>query len=484
MTGRKRARAEEVTPDETDAAEVAEAIQEHRRPPPPSGVVALIGRPNVGKSTLFNRLMGRKLAIVHDEPGVTRDRHYGDAESYGRRYTLVDTGGFDPTSDDPMRRGIKRQIEAALAEADVVVCVLDAREPATTVDHAEMDLLRAAQKPIIFAANKADSPRQENEAAELYRLGIKDMITVSALHGRGMDELETAIVKALPPPVAPPVEEEGDAKPINVAIIGRPNAGKSSLVNRLAGKERMLVDAEPGTTRDPIDTLVERDGKKILLIDTAGIRRKAKVGKRDDAVEAMSVMAAVRTMERAEVVVLLCDADEGVSEQDAKILGLAVDRGAGIVIGLNKVDLLDDKQRKKATEDARDKLSFAPWAPVVHLSAKTGRGVTTLFQTIVQVAATYRKRVGTGELNRFFEQVLANRAPPTSGGKAPRLFYITQAETSPPLFVVIASDPAAIHFSYQRYVVNQLRKTFGMEGVPVRVKYIERRRRKMTVGAR
>jgi GTP-binding protein len=253
-------------------------------------------------------------------------------------------------------------------------------------------------------------------------------------------------------------------------------------VNRLSGKERMLVDSEPGTTRDPIDTLVERDGKKYLLIDTAGIRRKAKVEKRDDAVEAMSVMAAVRSMERAEVVVLLCDVDEGVSEQDAKILGLAVDRGAGIVIGLNKVDLLDEKQKKKATEDTRDKLSFAPWAPVVHLSAKTGRGVSTLLETIQKVANNYRKRTTTGELNRFFEHVLENRAPPTSSGKAPRLFYVTQAETAPPLFVVIASDPAAIHFSYRRYVVNQLRKAFGLEGVPVRVKYIERRRRKLKEG--
>ncbi|MEZ4310090.1 MAG: ribosome biogenesis GTPase Der [Polyangiaceae bacterium] len=458
-----------------ELAEIEAAV----RPPPPSGVVALVGRPNVGKSTLFNRLLGKKLAIVHDEPGVTRDRHYGDAESYGRRYTLVDTGGFDPGSDDPMRAGIRRQIEAALAEADVVVCVLDAREPATSVDHAEMNLLRAAHKPVIYVANKADSPRHELEAADLYRLGIQEMIPISALHGRGIDMLETALVRALPPP--PPVEQGPLAEqPIAVAIIGRPNAGKSSLVNRLSGKERMLVDDRPGTTRDPIDTLVERDGQKYLLIDTAGIRRKAKVEKRDDAVESMSVMAAVRTMERAEVVILMCDSDEGVSEQDAKILGLAVDRGAGIVIGLNKVDLLDDKRRKQAPEDSRDKLSFAPWAPAVQLSAKTGRGVATLLKTVREVAGNFRKRVPTGELNRFFEQVLANRAPPTSGGKAPRLFYITQAEVAPPLFVVIASDPAAIHFSYRRYVVNQLRKAFGLEGVPVRVKYVERRRKSKT----
>lgn len=464
--------------EDVELAEDGEEIAAARRPPPPSGVVALIGRPNVGKSTLFNRLLGKKLAIVHDEPGVTRDRHYGDAESYGRRYTLVDTGGFDPTSDDPMRAGIRKQIEAALAEADVIVCVLDAREPATTVDHAEMNLLRGANKPVIFVANKADSPRHEMEAAELYRLGIQDMIAISALHGRGVDQLETAVVRALPPAPPAPAGAPSDDEPIAIAIIGRPNAGKSSLVNRLAGKERMLVDDKPGTTRDPIDTLVERGGQKFLLIDTAGIRRKAKVERRDDAVEALSVMAAVRTMERAEVVVLLCDADEGVSEQDAKILGLAVDRGAGVVIGLNKVDLLDDKKKRtKATEDTRDKLSFAPWAPVVQLSAKTGRGVSGLLETVTTVAKNYRKRVGTGELNRFFEQVLANRAPPTSGGKAPRLFYVTQAETAPPLFVAVASDPAAIHFSYRRYVVNQLRKAFGLEGVPVRVKYVERRRR-------
>ncbi|MBK8255994.1 MAG: ribosome biogenesis GTPase Der [Polyangiaceae bacterium] len=448
------------------------------RQAPPSGVVALVGRPNVGKSTLFNRLIGKRIAIVHDEPGVTRDRHYGDAESYGRRYTLVDTGGFDPSSDDPMRVGIRRQIEAALLEADVVICVLDAREPATSVDHAEMNLLRAAQKPVIYVANKADSERHEAEASELYSLGIRDMIAVSALHGRGIDSLETAIVRALPPPLPPPAEPDGDA-PIAVAIIGRPNAGKSSLVNRLAGKERMLVDDQPGTTRDPIDTLVERNGQKFLLIDTAGIRRKAKVEKKDDAVESMSVMAAVRTMERAEVVVLLCDTDEGVSEQDAKILGLAVDRGAGVVIGLNKTDLLSEPNRKKAPDAARDKLSFAPWAPLIQISAKTGRGVNNLLQTITEVSGNYRKRVPTGELNRFFEQVLANRAPPTSGGKAPRIYYVTQAETAPPLFVVVASDPAAIHFSYRRYIVNQLRKTFNLVGVPIRVKYVERRRRKL-----
>jgi GTPase len=459
-------------------------------------IVAIVGRPNVGKSTLFNRLVGRRTAIVHDEPGVTRDRHYGDVLSRGRRYTLVDTGGFDPESADPMRQGIKRQIDIAIVEADAIVCVLDAAEPISPADHAEMSLLRRAGKPVVFVANKADSPRLEAEATDLYRLGIDRLLLVSALHGRGVGELEQAIVAALEaggatlpeqPEDAPeaedaPAEDDEAAEgkepaPIRIAVVGRPNAGKSSLVNRLAGEERMLVDDRPGTTRDPIDTLIERDGKPYLLIDTAGIRRKAKVTKEDSVVEAVSVMHAIRAMERCEIVLLMCDAAEGVAEQDAKIMGLAMERGRGLVIAMNKIDLLDKKALTKADEGARDKLSFTPWAPLVHVSAKSGRGMSTLFQTLSKVAVAYRKRVPTAQLNRFFEQVLLSHPPPTHGGRAPRLFFITQAESSPPLFVVIASDPAKLHFSYRRYVANQLREQFGLSGVPVRVKYKERRRR-------
>ncbi|AUX45761.1 ribosome-associated GTPase EngA [Sorangium cellulosum] len=462
--------------EEALAAAEEEALDDAPPPPSPSfGIVALVGRPNTGKSTLFNRLVGRRVAIVHDEPGVTRDRHYADVTSRGRRFTLVDTGGFDPESDDPMRQGIKRQIDLAIAEADVIVCVLDAVTPVTPSEHAELGLLRRAGKPVIYVANKADSSRAEAEAAELYRLGMERLIPISALHGRGISELEMAIEAALPKePVAPEASTEGA---LRVAIVGRPNAGKSSLVNRITGEERMLVDAQPGTTRDPIDTLTERDGKRLLLIDTAGIRRKSKVTKEDSAVEAVSVLHAIRAMERAEIVVLLCDAAEGVAEQDAKILGLAVDRGRAIVIGLNKADLLDRKALTKAEEDARDKLSFVPWAPVVQVSARSGRGVSKLVETVTRVADAYRRRVPTGELNRFFEQILLTHPPPTQGGRAPRLFFVTQAETSPPLFVVVASDPEKLHFSYRRYVANQLRQTFGLEGVPVRVKYKERRRR-------
>ena len=446
-------------------------------------VVALVGRPNVGKSTLFNRLVGGKPAIVHDRPGVTRDRHFGDFTIDGRRFTLIDTGGFDPGSDDPMRQGIKRQIELAIDEADVVVCVLDASEAPTATDHAELRLLRESGKPVVYVGNKCDNPGQELEAAELYRLGMEKLIPVSALHNRRIDELTDAIFASAPPlPKVTEKDEEAEAKPkeslgLRVAIVGKPNAGKSSLVNKLLGEERMLVDDRPGTTRDPIDSIVERDGRKYVFIDTAGIRRRAKVRKESDYVEAVSVIQAMRAMERCDVVLLLCDAAEGVAEQDAKILGLAVDRGRAIVVGLNKTDQMDMKELAKAEDDARDKLSFIPWAPVMKLSVKNGRGVGQLVETVTRVGDGFMKRVGTGEMNRFFEQVLANRPPPTHGGRAPRLFYITQAEVGPPLFVVQSSNPEQIHFSYQRYVINQIRKTFGFEGVPVKVRYKPRRRR-------
>ncbi|AKT43226.1 ribosome biogenesis GTPase Der [Chondromyces crocatus] len=471
---RKKKEEEEALLDQESLTEGDAPIPEASRAPS-YGLVALVGRPNTGKSTLFNRLVGKRVAIVHDEPGVTRDRHYADAIAGNKRYTLVDTGGLDPESDDPMRQGIARQVELAIAEADVVICVLDARVPITPAEHAELGLLRRSQKPVIYVANKSDNPRLETEATDLYRLGMEQLLPVSALHGRGTGDLEDAIEAALPkePRVEPPSHEGA----IRVALIGRPNAGKSSLVNRVFGEERMLVDSRPGTTRDAIDTLVERRGHRFLLIDTAGIRRKSKVHKEGSPIEAVSVLQAIRAMERAEVVVLLCDAAEGVAEQDAKVLGLAVDRGSGVVIALNKMDLLDRKTMTKAEEDARDKLSFAPWADISPVSAKTGRGVDRLLDHIANVADVYRRRVSTGELNRFFEQVLATHPPPTHGGRAPRLFYITQAETSPPLFVVLASDPEKIHFSYRRYVANQLRKAFKLDGVPVRVKYKARRRR-------
>jgi GTPase len=453
----------------------------------PTPIVAVVGRPNVGKSSLFNRLVGRPLAIVHDEPGVTRDRHYADVFALGRSYVLIDTGGFERESEDPMGARIREQVELAVSEADVVLCVLDAQTGGIEADRQAVSMLRKAGKPVVYAANKADSKRGEDEAADLYRLGIDKVFAISALHGRGIGELEAAIVDALPPAdeVIPDTqEEEPDAeavsqppRPTRIALIGRPNAGKSSLLNRIVGQERMLVDERPGTTRDAIDFEFEKDGRKLVLVDTAGIRRKGKVTKEGSQLEGASVFQAIRAMERCDVAVLLCDGEAGVAEQDAKILGLAVDRGRAVVIAVNKIDLLDVAAKKGLEEKTRDKLSFAPWSPVVPLSAKTGRGVGTLLATVQRVNDAFRFRVGTGELNRFFEKTLLSHPPPTMGRAAPRLFFITQAETCPPLFVVMTNEPEHIHFSYQRYLTNQLRKAFGFEGVPLRVVYKKRRRR-------
>ena len=440
-------------------------------------IVAVVGRPNVGKSTLFNRLARQKVAIVHDEPGVTRDRHYADTNAFGRDYTLVDTGGFDPESHDPMKSGITRHVKAAIAEADAILFVTDATTDLTTADRAAVNLLRRTDKPVFFAANKADSPRVDADAMELYRLGVEKVYPISALHGRGIGDLEAAIVESFPPETEEPESEERIPR---VAIVGRPNAGKSSLMNRVLGEDRMLVDDQPGTTRDAIDALVERgEGEKkkqYVFIDTAGIRRKGKVLKAEDTVESVSVLHAIRSIERSHIVVLMCDAHEGIAEQDAKILGLAEERGRSMIIALNKIDLLKKDELKRLEESTRDKISFAPYVPIVMLSAKTGRGMNELFTTIDKVRDSYNKRVGTGELNRFFEKVLEIRPPPTMGGKAPRLYYITQAETSPPTFVVISNAPDSLHFSYKRFVVNQLRKHFGFDGVPVRIHYKMKRR--------
>jgi GTP-binding protein len=438
-------------------------------------IVAIVGRPNVGKSTLFNRLARARIAIVHDEPGVTRDRKYADTSAFGRPYTVVDTGGFDPHDEDPMKAGIASHVKAAIAEADAIVFVTDATMEPGEADRAAVKLLRAAKKPVFYAANKADSPGVDAEAFELYRLGVDKVFPVSALHGRGMGELEAALVEALPEAETEAVDDE--TAPPRIALIGKPNAGKSSLLNRILGEDRVLVDSRPGTTRDAIDAIVEREGKTYVFIDTAGIRRKAKVAKEASAVESMSVLASIRSIERAHVVVMICDAEEGVAEQDAKIMGLAEERGRAMVVALNKADLLDKSAFGKAEELAREKLSFVPYVPVVRTSAKTGRGMTELFATIDRVRDAFYKRVGTGELNRFFETVLDTRPPPTMGGRAPRLYYVTQAEVAPPTFIVMTNAPDSIHFSYRRFVMNQLRKHFGFEGSPVRVHYKARRRR-------
>ena len=429
-------------------------------------IVAIVGRPNVGKSALFNRLAGAPIAIVEDMPGVTRDRLYADAEVLGRPYVLIDTGGFDPGSDDPLTQGIANHVRMALEEADVVVCVLDGTVAPLPSDREAVALLRRAQVPVLYVANKIDNARVANEALELYTLGIDALRPVSALHGHGMGELEDALAASLPPaePDADAVESELD----RVAVVGRPNAGKSSLVNRLLGEERQIVDDRPGTTVDSVDTVLSYEGEPMVLIDTAGIRRKRSV---ESGLESLAVMQAIRAVERSHVVVLMIDAKTGASDQDAKIAGLAIERGRALVIALNKSDLLDEAGRKQALSQARDVFSFATWAPLQFVSVNSGRGVKKLMASVRTCAAAHKLRVGTGQVNRFFEEVLETHPPPSMNNRAVRLYYATQVQACPPTFLIAANYPDRVHFSYRRYVVNQLRERFGFQGTPVRVFY-------------
>jgi GTP-binding protein len=431
-------------------------------------IAVVVGRPNVGKSTLFNRLLGASLAIVDDQPGVTRDRHYGDAFLHGRRVTLVDTGGLVPDADDTIDQGIARHIFAAIDEADAVICVLDGTTSVTEPDARVVTMLRKAGKPVIYIANKVDGPRQEQLANDLYTLGIPSLIHISALHGRGIADLEAALCEALPETPEEPLPSE-DPDVVSVTILGRPNAGKSSLFNLLSGAERSLVSDIPGTTRDPVDATLEYANHKYHVVDTAGIRRRSHIDK--TSIEAVSVIRAIRSMEKANVAIVLCDANEGITEQDARLLGLCVEKGRAVVVGINKCDLLDRTEKKVLLDKCSSALHFAPWVPIVPISALTGSKVKELMLTVHRAGQQFLRRVTTGELNRFMEQVLAKHAPPTQGGRAPRIYYITQAGTAPPTFVAMSNAPEYIKPSYTRYVANQIRKNFGFEGVPLNIRF-------------
>jgi GTP-binding protein len=429
-------------------------------------IVAIVGRPNVGKSALFNRLAGAPIAIVEDMPGVTRDRLYAEALALGRPYVLIDTGGFDPGSDDPLSQNITAQVRLAIEEADLVLCVLDATSAPLPSDREAVALLRQSKVPVLYVASKADNARIAEAALELYELGVDALQPISALHGHGIGALEEALVEHFPPPRED--DAAADTTLQRIAIVGRPNAGKSSLVNRLLGAERQIVDDRPGTTVDSVDTLLSYEGQPLVLIDTAGIRRKRSV---EEGLEQLAVMQALRAVDRSDVVVLMIDANEGPSEQDAKIAGLAMERGRALVIALNKGDLLDEAARKQALSRARDVFAFATWAPLHVLSVRSGRGVKTLMRSVHAVGEAHKKRVTTGEVNRFFEEVLERHPPPSMNNRAVRLYYVTQVQAAPPSFVITTNYPDRVHFSYRRYVINQLRERFGFDGTPVRVFY-------------
>ncbi len=441
-------------------------------------LVAIVGRPNVGKSTLFNRLCGGHDAIVEDEAGVTRDRRYGEAEWDGRLFRVVDTGGLDWSAAKPndatLARGILQQAMQAVGEADLVLFVIDAQVGLVAQDRDAIKTLRKTGKPIIWAANKVDSARREADAQELYALGADAVFPISGQHGRGVNELCDGIVAALPnaPRIIDQPEEEDDAtRPIRMALVGRPNAGKSSLVNRFVGEERVIVDSVAGTTRDPVDTPVELGGRRYVLIDTAGIRRRSKIS---EPMEKIAVAMAEKAVGRCDVCVLVVDAADGLAEQDAKVAGMCDEAGRALVICFNKLDLIDADQQKKLHEDLKRQLQFVPWAKVVFASATTGKGVQRILDAVQAAYAAYTKRVTTGQLNRWFEGIVEKHPPSLYRGHPVKLYYIQQPQAKPPTFILSVNHPDGVHFSYRRYLQNQLREQFDLFGTPVRIVCKER----------
>ncbi|MCD8332032.1 MAG: ribosome biogenesis GTPase Der [Oscillospiraceae bacterium] len=428
-------------------------------------LIAIVGRPNVGKSMLFNRLVGQRLSIVEDTPGVTRDRLYAEAEWCGRTFDLVDTGGIEPGSESEILKFMRRQAEIAIANADVIVLVCDIRTGMTAADQEVAGMLLRSGKPVVLAVNKADRVGAEDPALyEFYNLGLGDPIPLSALHGHGTGDLLDRCVEHFPDPSEQ--EEQGDV--IKVAVIGKPNVGKSSLINRILGEERVIVSDVAGTTRDAVDSYFENKKGKYLLIDTAGMRKKARV---EDRVEKFSVLRATMAVERADVCLILIDANEGVTEQDTKVAGLAHEAGKACIIVVNKWDAVekDDKTMDKMRRDVRRDLSYMSYAPILFISALTGQRVERLFDLINYVNEQASLRITTGMLNSVLADATARVQPPTDRGRRLKIYYMTQVGVKPPHFVVFCNDARLFHFSYQRYLENQIRGTFGLEGTPVRL---------------
>lgn len=427
-------------------------------------VVAIVGRPNVGKSTLFNKLVGARLSIVDDKPGVTRDRIYGDCEWLGHRFLLVDTGGIEPRADDVILSQMRAQANIAIATADVIVLVTDLRSGVVATDQDVANMLQKSGKPVILCVNKCDSVgAPDPEFYEFYNLGMGDPIAVSAVHGHGTGDLLDAVIAYFPPES----EEEEEDDTIKVAVIGKPNVGKSSLINRISGQERAIVSDIAGTTRDATDTRIENQYGKFTFIDTAGIRRKSKV---TDAIEKYSIIRARTAVERANVCVIMIDATEGFTEQDSKVAGIALDQGKGCIVVVNKWDAVekDGNTMREYKEKLAVDFAFMKFAPFVFISAKTGQRVDRLFEQIAYVYAQSTMRISTGKLNEILGDATARVQPPTDKGKRLKIYYMTQASVCPPTFVFFVNNAQLFHFSYQRYLENQIREVFGLKGTPVR----------------
>ena len=427
-------------------------------------VVAIVGRPNVGKSMLFNKLIGKRLSIVEDTPGVTRDRIYGETDWNGRKFTLIDTGGIEPRTDNMILEFMRQQAQIAIDNATVIVFLTDIKTGLTASDQEVASMLLRSGKPIVLAVNKMDSTgTTDPDFYEFYNLGLGDPIAVSAVHGHGTGDLLDACVQYFPPEDE---EEEEDDDAIKVAVIGKPNAGKSSLINRILGEERTIVSDVAGTTRDAIDSRFENDKGKFVFIDTAGMRKKSKV---EEDVERYSVLRATMAIERSDVCLIMIDATEGVTEQDTKVAGLAHEAGKACIIVVNKWDLVekDGKTMDRMREDIRRDLSYMPYAPIVFISAMTGQRVSRLFELINYVREQASMRITTGMLNSVLADAQTRVQPPTDKGRRLKIYYMTQVGIRPPHFVIFCNDARLFHFSYPRYIENCIRNTFGLEGTPI-----------------
>jgi len=464
-------------------------------PPAPSSrvrpIVALVGRPNVGKSTLFNRMVGRRTAIVEDEPGVTRDRNYADLDWNGKALSVVDTGGFEPRSRDQLMQLVREQAQLAVDEASAVVLVTDGREGLTALDQAVADTLRRSGKPLFVAVNKVDAARNEETLpiAEFHRLGFGEVHPISAEHGRGVSELLDAVLEAVDAPEAPKPPElpaweelaegeelaaEAPAGDVRIAIVGRPNVGKSTFVNALLGEPRLVVSEVPGTTRDAIDSLVEYQGRRFVVTDTAGIRRKRSIAQR---VESFSVVRAMRAIDDSDVTACLLDATEAGVEQDARLLGLVEEKGRALVLVVNKWDIAEKEGATQEwyREELRKRLPFVAWAPMLFVSARTGKGVHKLLATAARLIEQFRARFPTPEMNKLLEELQVSHPAPLDRSRRVKLFYVAQVAYAPPTFVVQSNHPDGLTDHYRRYVENRFRETFGLE-VPIRIVYRERKR--------